>query len=69
MRRRVAEYEMFSLRAPAGDLAVKTIFDRPPGILEPKSQEAFGLRIAMNAACLDALKAVERLFKEYRVEA
>jgi hypothetical protein len=63
MRRRVAEYEDFGDGAPAGGLAAKVIFDRPPGVVQPNSKEEFGLRLAMNAVYLDAVKAVERLFK------
>jgi hypothetical protein len=66
---RVAEYEEFGNRAPVGGLAAQTIFDRPPGVLQPNSAEAFGLRLAMNASYLDAVKAVERLFEHYKVEA
>lgn len=68
MRRRVAEYEDFGDRAPAGRLASKVIFDRPPGVVQPNSKEEFGLRLVMNAVYLDAVKAVERLFKQYRFE-
>ena len=66
IRRRVTEYEEYSNHAPAGELAAKIVFDRPPGVIQPKSMEAFGLIIAMNASCRDAVSAVERLFKQYR---
>ena len=67
MLQRVSEYEEFSNSAPVGDLAVKNIFDQPPGILQSRSMEAFGLRHTMNASLLDAVKTVEGLFKQYKV--
>jgi hypothetical protein len=69
MRHRVTEYEEFGDRAPAGGLAAKLIFDRPPGVVHPNSKEAFGLRLVMNASLLDAMKAVETLFKQYKFDA
>jgi hypothetical protein len=69
MRHRVAEYEEFSNHAPTGQLAAKRIFDRPPGAFQPTSMQAFGLSQIMNASYLDAVKAVERLFKQYRLDA
>jgi hypothetical protein len=68
MRHRVTEYEEFGDRAPAGGLAAQLIFDRPPGVVQPNSKEEFGLRLVMNASYLDAVKAVERLFKQYRFD-
>lgn len=68
-RHRVAEYEEFGNRAPAGGLAAQLIFDRPPGVVPPNSKEAFGLRLVMNASYVDAVEAVERLFKQYRFDA
>jgi hypothetical protein len=65
---RVTEYEEFGNRAPAGGLAARLIFERPPGVVEPNSKEAFGLRLVMNASYLDAVKAVENLFKQYRFD-
>ncbi len=69
MRHRVAEYEEFGHHAPPGGLAAQRIFDRPPGIIQPNSMEAFGLTGVMNQSCLDAVKAVQRLFKQYRFDA
>jgi len=68
MRHRVTEYEEFGDRAPAGGLAAQLIFDRPPGVVQPNSKEEFGLRLAMNASYVDAMKAVEKLFKQYKFE-
>lgn len=68
MRHRVDEYEEFGSRAPTGALAAQRIFDRPPGVLESTSKEAFGLSQIMNASYLDAIKAVEELFKQYRFD-
>jgi hypothetical protein len=68
IRHRVTEYEEFSNRAPAGGLAAQRVFDRPPEVIQLKSMEAFGISVAMNASYLDALKAVERLFKRYRFD-
>jgi hypothetical protein len=67
-RHRVTEYEEFGNRAPAGGLAARLIFEQPPGVVQPNSKEAFGLRLVMNASYLDAVKAVERLFKQYRFD-
>ena len=69
MCRRVAEYEEFGDRAPTGGLAAQRIFDRPPGVVQPTSKEGFGLGLAMNACCIDALEAVKRLFKQYKFDA
>jgi hypothetical protein len=68
MRYRVAEYDEFGNRGPAGGLAAQNIFDRPPGAIRPKSMEAFGLSQVMNASCLDALEAVKRLFKQFKFD-
>jgi hypothetical protein len=68
MRRRVTEYEEFGDRAPAGELAEQLIFDRPLGAIRHTSREGFGLKLVMNASYLDAVKAVERLFKQYRFD-
>jgi hypothetical protein len=68
MRHRVAEYENLHWQAPTGGLAASRIFDRPLGSLQPTSKNAFGLTMAMNASHIDALEAVERLFKEYKVD-
>jgi hypothetical protein len=62
---RVTEYEEFVDRAPAGELAAKLIFEQPSGVVQPNSREAFGLRLVMNSSLLDAIKAVEMLFKQY----
>jgi len=68
MSQRVAEYEEFGVRAPSGGLAAQKIFDRPSGILQPTSRDAFGLTIAMNASYLDAVKAVDNLFKQHKID-
>ena len=68
MRYRVAEYEDFGMRGPVGGLAAQNIFDRPPGALQPKSVDAVGLSLTMNASYLDALGAVKRLFKQFKFE-
>jgi hypothetical protein len=65
--RRVAEYEESGNHAPNGGLAAQRIFERPPGIIQPDSMEAFGLSRAMTSSYRDALQAVERLFKQYTV--
>jgi hypothetical protein len=69
MRHRVTEYEKFGDRAPVGGLAAQRIFDQPPGVIQPASKEAFGLGLVMNASYLDAVKAIERLFKQYKFDA
>jgi hypothetical protein len=69
MRHRVAEYEEFGNRGPAGGLAAQNIFDRPLGAIQPKSIEAFGLSRVMDASCLDAVEAVKRLFKQFKFDA
>jgi hypothetical protein len=68
LHHRVTEFEEASNHAPAGGLAAQLIFDRPPGVVQPKSKEAFGLTLVMNASYLEAVKAVERLFKQYKVD-
>jgi hypothetical protein len=61
--------EEFSSRAPTGGLAAQKIFDQPVGRIQPKSQEAFGLAMAMNETYLVAVKAVEKLFRQYKFDA
>ena len=68
MRHRVNEYEELSVHGPTGEFAAQRIFDKPPGVIQPRSKQAFGLALAMNASCIDALEAVKSLFKQYRFD-
>ncbi len=67
MWHRVAEYEEFGKQAPTGGLAAQRIFDQPPGVIQPTSMEAYDLSHTMNRCYIDAVKAIEGLFKEYKV--
>ncbi len=69
MRHRVNEYEELSIHGPTGGFAAQRIFDKPPGVIQPSSKQAFGLALAMNASCVDALEAVKSLFKQYKFDA
>jgi hypothetical protein len=64
----VTEYQEFGNSGPTGGLASQRIFDRPPGAIQPNSQDAFGLMAVMNASYLDAVEAVQNLFKQYKFE-
>ena len=68
MRLRVTEYEESGSSVPNGGLAAQRIFDRPPVVIRPTSMEAFGLSHVMNATYLDAVKVIERLFKQYKFD-
>jgi hypothetical protein len=68
MCRRVKEYEELSIHGPTGGFAAQRIFDKPPGVIQPSSKEAFGLALAMNESCIGALEAVKSLFKQYRFD-
>jgi hypothetical protein len=65
MLRRIAEYDEFGGYAPAGEIAVRNIF-RTAGV-DAKSMEGFELRHLMNRMYIDSLKAVTRIFKQYKV--
>ena len=67
MCRRVAEYEESGNHAPNGGIAAQRIFDRPCGVIQPTSKEAFGLSHVMNTIYLDAVQAVKRLLKQYTI--
>jgi hypothetical protein len=68
MRLRVTEYEESGSSAPNGGLAAQRIFDRLPGVIRPTSIDAFGLSHVMNVTYLDAVKAIGRLFKQYKFD-
>jgi hypothetical protein len=64
LRYRAWEYEEQGIHGPTGGLAAQRILDE--GVLQPSSQQAFGLGLVLNASTLDAVKQVERLFKQYK---
>jgi hypothetical protein len=67
MRCRVALYDESGNQAPNGNIAARRIFDKPPGVVQADSKQAFGLSHVMNASYIDAVKAVQRLFKQYTI--
>jgi hypothetical protein len=68
MRHHVTEYEEFGDRAPIGGFAAQRIFDRPAGVVQPTSKEAYDLSHVLNTSYLDAVKAIERLFTQFKFD-